>query len=132
MLRRQSLLALALVSAVAASASAQPKELIALKGQPVQPVIDKLGAPESEDKTASGATTYGWTVKSMVDMPTRVTRTDYASGRPNTYETTEMRRQLTPCTLRLTVDASGTIGDVQADGQFPACAAIVDKLQGRN
>jgi len=132
--RRLGLLSAALAVSVAmgmvTAAMAQPKELLALKGQPVQPVVAKLGAPESQTPDASGGTTYVWTIRSMVSMPTRVTRTDYSGTVPTTYESMESRPQLTPCTLRLVVDASGTITDSQPKGDFAACSGVVDKLQG--
>lgn len=130
--RRLGFLSAALVVSVVTAAMAQPKELLALKGQPVQPVVAKLGAPESQTPDASGGTTYVWTIRSMVSMPTRVTKTDYSGPVPTTYEAMESRPQLTPCTLRLMVDASGTITDSQPRGDFAACSAVVDKLQGRN
>ena len=126
------LLVAALAMSMAFAAAAQPKELLALKGQPVQPVIDKLGPAESQVAGANGQTTYVWVVKSMVNMPTRVQRTEYSNGIPNTYETMELRPQLTPCTLTLVVDGTGTITESDPRGQFPACAAIADKLLGKN
>jgi hypothetical protein len=130
--RRLGLLVATLAISMASVAAAQPKELLALKGQPVQPVIDKLGPPESQVAGANGATTYVWVVKSMVNMPTRVQRTEYSNGIANTYETMELRPQLTPCTLTLVVDGTGTITESDPRGQFPACAAIADKLLGKN
>ena len=122
----------ACAAGLSGAAVAQPKELLALKGQPVQPVIARLGAPESQTQSANGATIYVWVVKSMVNMPTRTTRTEYATGIANTYESVELRPQLTPCTLRLAANAAGTITDVEPKGEFPACSAVADKLAGRN
>lgn len=130
--RPLSLLSAALAVSVATVAMAQPKELLALKGQPVQPIVTRLGTPESQTPDTNGGTTYVWTIRSMVNMPTRVTRTDYSSGVATTYEAMESRPQSTPCTLRLVVDASGTITDSQPKGDFAACSAVVDKLQGKN
>jgi hypothetical protein len=130
--RRLGLLSAALAVSVVTVALAQPKELLALRGQPVQPVVARLGAPESQTPDASGGTTYVWTIRSMVNMPTRVTRTDYSGPVPTTYESMESRPQLTPCTLRLVVDAAGTITDSQPRGDFAACSAVVDKLQAKN
>lgn len=123
------MIAQALVLSVCASAAAQPKELMALKGQPVQPVIDKLGPPASEQKTG-GSTTYVWNMEALVDTPTRTTTTEYSAGRPNSVETMVMRPQRQTCILRLVADGAGTIGEVEPKGPFPACAAIVDKLIG--
>ena len=129
--RRLGLIVAVGVVSVSGVATSQPRELLALKGQPVQPVIDKLGVPESQVPAANGGATYVWTVRSMVNMPTRVTRTDYATGIATTYEAMEMRPQLTPCTVRLVTDSAGTITDVEPKGDFAACSAVVDRLQGK-
>jgi hypothetical protein len=129
LLWRATLLA-ALATMACASVSAADQDLAKLKGQPVQPVIAKLGPPESQQQTGSGST-YAWTLKTRVNTPTRTTTTDYAAGRPNTSETMTMVPQLLSCTLRLQVDAAGIIGGVEQDGSFQACGAFADKLEGR-
>jgi len=111
-------------------ADAQPKELMALKGQSIQPVLAKLGAPDSQE-AANGATTYRWAITSRIDTPTRTTKMDYSMGQPNAVETVEIRPQNMTCNLRLVADAAGTITDVDPNGPFPACSAVIDKIQGR-
>jgi hypothetical protein len=129
--RRHAALILAtLATSIALPALAQPKELLALKGQPIQPVLAKLGPPASQEPAANGATTYRWAITSRVETPTRTTRMDYTMGQPNPVETVEIRPQSMTCNLRLVADTAGTISEVDPNGPFPACAAVVDKLQG--
>jgi hypothetical protein len=123
------LLLLALVVASGPAVAVPPEDVAALKGQPVEPIIAILGAPDSEQKADNG-TTYVWTVRTRVDTPTRTTRTDYSSGRPNTIETMAMRPQVQACTLTVVADGTGTITDADRRGPFQACAAVARKLSG--
>jgi hypothetical protein len=93
-----------------AAVAAPPEDVAGLKGQPVQQIIAKFGPPESEHKADKG-TLYVWTVRTRVDTPTRMTRTDYSSGRPNTIETMAMRPQVQACTLTVVADGTYTITD---------------------
>ncbi|MFI5001550.1 MAG: hypothetical protein ACHQK9_16860, partial [Reyranellales bacterium] len=58
----RGLLSLALILSVASSAAALDQDVAKLQGQPVQPAIDKLGPPDSQQKTDAG-TTYTWTIQ---------------------------------------------------------------------
>jgi len=120
-----------LVPALAActSVSAPDQDLAKLKGQPVQPVIAKLGAPASQQK-AEGGTSYAWTLESHVDVPERTTTTEYSTGRPNEVETMALVPRMQSCTLSLLVDGSGLITAVQQDGSYQACGAFGAKLSG--
>jgi phosphate-selective porin len=128
-LSRTGLLAVLAVASGAALA-APPQEMTALRGQPVETVIAKLGPPASQ-QTTGGATTYVWTMQFQVDMATRTTRTDYSAGRPNTNETIEMRPQMQSCTLSVVADGAGVITDADQQGPYQACSELVDKLTGQ-
>lgn len=129
-LSRMSLLAVLLAAASGAALAAPPLEVAALRGQPVESVIAKLGPPASQQKTGD-ATTYVWTMQFRVDVPTRTARTDYSTGRPNTVETTEMRPQMQSCTLSVVADGRGVITDADQQGPYQACSEIADKLRGQ-
>jgi hypothetical protein len=120
-----SVLALAACTSVAAP----DQDLAKLKGRPVQPVIAKLGAPGSEQKT-DGGTSYGWTIETRVEAVERMTTTEYSAGRPNEVETTALVPRMQSCTLRLLVDRSGLITAVEQDGPYQACGAFAAKLKG--
>jgi hypothetical protein len=122
-------LVVVLVGASGAAVAAPPEDVAALKGQPVQQIVARLGPPDSEQKAGS-ATTYVWTVKTRVETPTRTTTTDLSTGRPNTYDTMAMRPQEESCSLSVVTDGAGTITDADRQGPYPACAALARKLAG--
>jgi len=116
------------VSACTQVAAPDP-DLARLKGQPIQPVIAKFGAPASEQKV-DGGTSYAWTMDSRVEMPERRTVTDYSTGRANQIETTVMVAKMQSCTLRLRADGGGLVTAVEQDGPYQACGAFADRLKG--
>src|SRR5476649_1013094 len=120
-LHRVALLSV-LVPAACAPVAPSGQDLATLKGQPVQPVIARLGAPVSQQKTGGG-TSYSWTMETRVDVPERTTTTEYSAGRPNQVESTVLVPRMQSCTLSLLVDGSGLITAVQQDGPYQACSA---------
>jgi hypothetical protein len=105
-----------------------PPDVGNFKGQASQPILAKLGAPDSRESVAGG-TLYRW--RSSVrqeSAPTQRTVVDYSSGQPMTHQETVFRPQTETCMLSLTVDASGRVSDFQRDGSRQACAPLLDQL----
>ena len=127
---QRGLLSVLLSTASGAAAAAPPAEVAALKGQPVETIIAKLGAPGSEQKAGAG-TAYAWTMETRVNVPTRGATTDYSSGRPSTHDTTVMRPQMQSCTLSGVADATGVITEADRQGPYEACSALARKLTGQ-
>jgi hypothetical protein len=126
--QRRVLVGMALALASCSSVAAPTPDLAQLKGQPIQPVVAKLGPPASELKT-DGGTRYAWTIESRVEAVERTTTTEYATGRPNAVGTTALVPKRQSCTLRLLVDGGGVITAVEQDGPYPACSAVAAKLK---
>lgn len=106
-------------------------ELARAKGQSIQSIVARLGAPDSEDKTASGAV-YTWEIETKVEgIPTIRTITEYNSGRPVTYEKTTYGPGLRPCLLQISTDAAGVVSTVEKRGWNNACVPFADKLSGK-
>ena len=126
---QRGVLPMALALSACTSAIAPLQEVGMLKGQPIQPVIAKLGSPGSKQKV-DGGIAYVWTIQTRVDVLTRTTETEYAAGRPSTFDTMRMEPQSQSCTLRLLVDDAGTISGAEQDGPYQACNALSRKLVG--
>jgi len=124
--------AIALLLLVAACGNVEPVpgEVAKLKGQTVATAIARLGNPTSQE-AGSGGTTYVWVNEvSVVGAPVRTTETSYASGRPQTSETTAISTlpQRKTCTLRAMADSAGVILSAGATGDNAACAEFGRKL----
>jgi hypothetical protein len=128
-LQHRALLFSVLALAACTQVAAPDQDLAKLKGQPIQPVIARLGPPASEQKVGGG-TRYAWTMESPVEAQERTTVTDYSSGRPNQVETMALVTRMQSCTLRLSVDGGGVITGVEQDGPYQACGAFGAKLKG--
>jgi hypothetical protein len=124
--------AFALLLLVAACGNVEPVagEVAKLKGQTVATAIARLGNPTAQEP-ASGGTTYVWTNEvSVVGAPVRTTETSYASGRPQTSESTAISTlpQRKSCTLRAMADGAGVILSAVTTGDNAACAEFGRKL----
>jgi hypothetical protein len=127
---RDRALALMLLVAACGSVEPVPGEVAKLKGQTVATAIDRLGKPTAQEPR-SGETTYVWTNEvNVVGAPVRTTETSYASGRPQTSETTAISTlpQRKSCTLRAMADGAGVILTAVATGDNAACAEFARKL----
>lgn len=129
-LLQRAMFPLAMGLSACAYAVAPQQDVGALTGQPIQPVVAKLGAPDSK-QNAEGGIAYVWTILTRVDVMTRATETEYAAGRPNTFDTMRMEPEMQSCTLRLLVDQAGIISGAEQDGPYQACAAFSRKLMGQ-
>ena len=113
---------------VTTSATPSDPPIEGFRGRPGQPIIARLGPPESTEKVGT-TTVYRWrTFTKLENVPTRSSRTTYESGLPVTVPTTTFERQTQVCTLILTVDAAGTVTDFNRDGSRQACAPLLDRL----
>ncbi len=127
---QQAMFPLAMGLSGCAYAVAPQQDVGTLTGQPIQPVVAKLGAPDSK-QNAEGGIAYAWTIQTRVDVLKRATETEYAAGRPNTFDTMRMEPQMQSCTLRLLVDEAGIISRAEQDGPYQVCAAFSRKLMGQ-
>ena len=122
-----ALLAIGMTSTAGESIS---DELAKLKGQPIANVTARLGNPESQQPSLGGATFF-WTYSVRVEYaPVTRSRTEYGSGRPNTYETRGYSDLPTTqfCRLQVATDSNGTIAEAVHSGSNAACASMVRKL----
>ncbi len=120
--------ALALLTASAAQAQSVRAELAKLKGQPVQDVVARLGAPEAQEPAGSG-TAYVWTSEMRVrNAPVVTNRTDFGAGRPNRVQAIEYANQIQTCRLRVVADEAGKVTDATTSDANQACASLVRKL----
>ena len=127
---RTAAAALAILGAVAgcATTAATPPDVGNFTGQPSQPILDRLGPPDSQ-QASPVSTVYRWRAEVVQQSaPVRTTTTDYSSGRPQAVEETRFGPQVQFCTLVLVVDARGLVTDFTRDGSRQACAPLLDKL----
>jgi len=116
------------VAAGCVTTGAAPADVEAFKGQRSEPVLARLGAPESQERTAAG-TVYRWRAQVRQEaVPVRTTATSYESGLPMTVQRTTFGRETEVCTLVLLVDSAGAISDFSRNGSRQACAPLLDKL----
>ena len=107
---------------------ATPPDVGAFKGQRGEPVLAKLGPPDSQERTAAG-TVYRWHTQIRQEaVPVRTAVTTYESGLPVTTERTTFQRETELCTLLLVVDSAGVVRDFTRDGSRQACAPLLDRL----
>ena len=109
-----------------------PPDVGNFKGQPSQPILAKLGPPESQD-SLGGGTVYRWRSSVVQESAPVTTNTvSYASGgAPTTVPVTTFQPQTQNCTLTMTVDAAGRVTDLSRDGSRQACAPLLDRLGSR-
>jgi hypothetical protein len=125
--RAAALVALLAATGCVTTANAPP-EVGNFKGQPAQPIIAKLGPPESQTSGAGG-TVYRWRTSILQSSaPTTTTTVSYASGLPTVVPVTTFEPQTEYCTLTLTVDAAGQVSDFVRDGSRQACSPLTGKL----
>jgi hypothetical protein len=106
----------------------EPPDVGRFKGQPSAPILARLGPPESQQATATGAV-YRWRDSVLQESaPVTTSTVTYASGLPSTVPVTTFRPQTQSCTLTLTVDAAGRVVDFVREGSRQACAPLTDKL----
>lgn len=110
----------------------QPADVGIAQGRPSQPILAKLGKPDSVETTAAG-TVYRWrTEVRQESAAVRTTTIDYSSGRPMPIDNTTFMQQTQYCTLVLVVDGAGVVSDFSRDGSRQACAPLLDKLDGKS
>jgi len=106
-----------------------PPDVGNFKGQAGQPILAKLGPPDSQASVGGGAV-YRWRTSVLQNSaPTTTTTVSYASGGvPTVVPVTTFEPQTAYCTLILTVDGAGRVTDFVRDGSRQACAPLTDKL----
>jgi len=126
---RLASLAILLVAAGCVTTADAPPDVGKFKGQASQPLIAKLGPPDSQT-SGSGSTVYRWrTAVVQESAPVTTNTVSYASGGvPTTVPVTTFQPQTQHCTLTMTVDAAGRVTDLSRDGSRQACAPLTDKL----
>jgi hypothetical protein len=128
MIRAAVALSVLWATAGCVTTGAAPADTDSFRGQRSEPILAKLGPPESAEKVGSG-TVYRWrTFTRLENVPVRGTRTSYESGLPVTVPTMTVEQQTQPCTLVLTVDGGGTVTDFSRTGSRQACAPLLDRL----
>jgi hypothetical protein len=128
---RVALLLAMMATAGCVTTASTPPDVGNFRGQASQPILAKLGPPESRDSVASG-TVYRWrTAVRQESAAVRTTVVDYSSGRPMPQQETVFRPQTETCILTLTVDAAGRVSDFSRDGSRQACAPLLDRLELR-
>jgi hypothetical protein len=125
---RVAVLLVVLAAAGCVTTGSTPPDVGNFKGQASQPILAKLGPPESRDSVAGG-TVYRWrSAVRQESAAVQITVVDYSSGRPMANQETVFRPQTETCTLSLTVDAAGRVSDFTRDGSRQACAPLLDQL----
>jgi hypothetical protein len=128
MIRIAVALSMLWVIAGCVTTGAAPADVDAFRGQRSEPILAKLGPPESTERVAAG-TVYRWrTFTRLENVPVQGTRTTYESGLPVTVPTTTFERQTQSCDLVLTVDGAGAVTDFSRNGSRQACAPLLDRL----
>lgn len=127
-MRAAAVLLALLIAAGCVTTGTTPTDVGNFKGQPSQPIVAKLGMPDTEERTASG-TVYRWHSEVMQESaPVRTVVTDYSSGLPQQREETRFQPQTQHCTLTLVADGAGNVADFSRDGTLQACAPLLDRL----
>ena len=131
---RAAALGFALVALLAATGCVTtadaPPDVGNFKGQASQPLLAKLGPPDSRE-SAGGGTVYRWRTSIVQESaPVTTTTANYSSGSglPTNVPVTTFQPQTQRCTLTMTVDAAGRVTDLARDGSRQACAPLTDKL----
>jgi hypothetical protein len=128
MTRAAAALVILWLAAGCVTTGATPPDVGAFKGQRSEPILAKLGPPESQERTAAG-TVYRWRTQIRQEaVPVRGTVTTYESGLPTTMPRTTFQREIEVCTLVMVVDAAGVVRDFDRNGSRQACAALLDRL----
>lgn len=105
-----------------------PPDVGTFKGQASQPILAKLGPPDSQQSVAGG-TVHRWRTSILQgSAPTTTATVSYASGAPTIVPVTTFEPETQYCTLILTVDAAGRVTDFVRNGSRQACAPLTDKL----
>ena len=133
MIRIATLLAGALAAAACVTTQGTEAPPPNLKGQPVSAISARLGPPSSQSQV-DGRTVYAWRVRTEApETPVPSTRVSYASGRPNTVDTMSYPDppRMDSCTLRVVVDAAGTITSTEWQGSNAGCYDAQQKLAGK-
>jgi hypothetical protein len=127
-IRRAALAVLFAVTGCVTTADAPP-DVGNFKGKASQPILAKLGPPESQ-QSVGGGTVYRWRTSVVQESAPVTTNTvSYASGGlPTTVPVTAFQPQTQSCMLTMTVDAAGRVSDFVRDGSRQACAPLTDKL----
>jgi hypothetical protein len=128
MIRVVALVALLVATGCVTTADAPP-DLGGFKGQASQPILARLGPPESQE-SVGGGTVYRWRTSILQgSAPTTSTSVSYAaSGAPVVVPVTTFEPETQRCTLILTVDAAGRVTDFTRNGSRQACAPLTDRL----
>ena len=130
MIRCAALVALLAVVTGCVTTADAPPDVGNFKGRPSQPLLAKLGPPDSQE-SAGGGTVYRWRTSIVQESaPVTTTTANYSSGSglPTNVPVTTFQPQTQRCTLSLTVDAAGRVTDLVRDGSRQACAPLTDKL----
>jgi hypothetical protein len=123
-----ALLLLPMVAGCVTTAGEVPPDVGNYRGQASQPVLAKLGPPDSQEATATTAI-YRWRTSVLQESaPVTTTTVIYSNGVPQTVPVQQFRPQTQYCTLEMTVDVSGRIVDFVRDGSRQACAPLTAKL----
>ncbi len=126
---RPAALAVLLAATGCVTTADTPPDVGNFKGQASQPILAKLGPPDSQQSVAAG-TVYRWRTSILQSSaPTTTTTVSYASGiAPTIVPVTTFEPETQYCTLILTVDATGRVTDFVRNGSRQACAPLTDKL----
>jgi hypothetical protein len=106
-----------------------PPDVGTFKGQAAQPILARLGPPDSQE-SVGGGTVYRWRTSILQgSAPTTTTSVSYAaSGAPVIVPVTTFEPETQYCTLILTVDGTGRVTDFVRNGSRQACAPLTGKL----
>jgi hypothetical protein len=126
---RPAALAVLLAATGCVTTAEAPLDVGAFKGQAAQPILARLGPPDSQQGVAGG-TVYRWRTSVLQgSAPTTTATVSYASGgAPTVVPVTTFEPEMQYCTLILTVDAAGRVTDFVRNGSRQACAPLTDKL----
>jgi hypothetical protein len=133
MIRCAALVALLAVATGCVTTADAPPDVGNFKGQASQPLLAKLGPPDSQD-SVGGGTVYRWRTSIVQESaPVTTTTVNYSSGSglPSAVPVTTFEPQTQRCMLTLTADAAGRVTDLSRDGSRQACAPLLDRLGTR-
>ena len=126
---RAAALAVLLAATGCVTTADAPPDVGNFKGQPSQPILARLGPPDSQ-QGVGGGTVYRWRTSILQgSAPVTTTTVRYAaSGAPTIVPITTFQPEPQYCTLTLAIDAAGRVSDFVRDGSRQACAPLTDKL----